>query len=313
MRTIKNLALFLLATTFMIGCGKVTYRKTTGGMPYQVYKGKGTQKVFGGNIIKAFITYKVKDSIYFTSFGKMPDYISVNPTAQPYDISEVWTSLKVGDSVIATQMMDTFIKRNPTGMPPEFKKGDRIITTVKVVAVFTSDSAATADREKSEKEWAVSETALLAKYLADKKIAVQKTPSGAFVQITTPGTGNPIDSGKYVSVNYTGTFFSGKKFDSNIDTAFHHVGPYSFTIGAKEMIQGFDEAVGLMKVGGTARVYVPSMLGYGARPNPQSGIKPYENLIFDIEVVDVKDKRPEEKSVQMPNMRTKGNTPQPQK
>jgi FKBP-type peptidyl-prolyl cis-trans isomerase FkpA len=293
MRTIKTFIFFLFAIIMLAGCGKVSYRKTVGGMPYQLYKGKGTQQIFAGNIVKVNMKYKLKDSIYFSSFGMVPDYIPVSPTPQPYDISEVWTKLKVGDSLVATQMIDTFIKRNPTGIPPEFKKGDRIITTLKVIGIFANDSAARADEEKEQKSFLATEVEYLSKYLAGKNISAEKTPSGAFVQTINPGSGNLIDSGKYVSVNYTGTTLSGKKIDSNTDTAFHHVGPYPFTVDAQQMIKGFDEAVQLMKPGSSAKVYIPSILGYGARPQPGSGIKPFEMLVFDITIVDVKDKAPE--------------------
>ena len=61
------------------------------------------------------------------------------------------------------------------------------------------------------------------------------------------------------------------------------------------MIKGFDEGVQLLcKPAATAKVYIPSMLGYG-KTNPQTGIKPFENLIFEIAIVDVKDKAPEQK------------------
>jgi FKBP-type peptidyl-prolyl cis-trans isomerase FkpA len=312
MRTIQKLSFVLFAIIFMAGCGKVTYRKTAGGMPYQVYKGKGTQQVVAGNIVKAHITYKVKDSVIFNTFGKLPEYVTASLQSQPYDISEIWTTLKVGDSIIATQMMDTFIKRSPAGIPPEFKKGDKIITIIKVLEIFTSDSSANLDKLKGEQEWAVSEKVELSKYILDNKIIAEKTPSGAYVNIINPGIGNPIDSGKYVLVNYTGTSFTGKKFDSNTDTAFHHVAPYGFTVSARQMIQGFDEAVRLMKLGSKAKVYIPSMLAYAGKPNPQSGIKPYENLIFDLEIVDVKDKAPEEKPLQ-PDKKLKGSIPEPQK
>jgi FKBP-type peptidyl-prolyl cis-trans isomerase FkpA len=292
MRTIKNLVLFLLAATLLAACGKVTYRKTPGGMPYQLYKGKGTQNIFARNIVKVNLSYKVKDSVYFSSFGKVPVYMPVNPETQPYDISEVMTKLKIGDSVIATQMMDTFIKRNPASIPPEFKKGDRIITILKVLDIFTSDSAAVADEEKEKKMLLTSEIDFMAKYLAGKNIVTQKSPSGIFVQVINPGSGNLVDSGKYVSLNYTGTTLTGFKFDSNTDTAFHHVGPLSFTVGDGQMVKGFDEGVRFLKVGGSGKVFVPSMLAYGPRPRPGSGIKPFEHLIFDITIVDVKDKAP---------------------
>lgn len=295
MKTIRQFGFLVLAAVVFASCNKVTYRKTAGGMPYQLYKGNGKQKIYVGNIVKYHVTYKVNDSLIFSSFGKIPTYAQVGPMPQPYDISEVWPQLKIGDSVIATQMIDTFMKRSPGPLPPQFKKGDRIYTIIKVLDVFTSDSAVNVDEMKERKQFTATEISFWEKYLAEKNIKAEKTASGAFVQVINPGTGNLIDSGKYVSVNYTGTLLSGKKFDSNTDSAFRHVGPYPFTVGARQMIQGFDEAVRLMRPGSTARVYVPSMLGYGANPDPRSGIKPFDPLIFDIEIVDVKDSAPVEK------------------
>ena len=292
MRTIRNLVLFLFAISLLAACGKVAYRKTAGGMPYQLYKGKDTQRIYNGNIVKVNLSYKVKDSVYFSSFGKIPVYMPVHSEVQAYDISEIMTSLKIGDSVIATQMMDTFIRRNPASIPPEFKKGDRIVTTLKVLAIFTSDSSAGVDEDKEKKALLTSEIDFLGKWLASKNIRAEKSPSGIYVQVINPGTGNLADSGKYVSLNYTGTHLDGKKFDSNVDTSFQHVGPISFTVGDGQMIKGFDEGVRYLRVGGSGKAYVPSMLAYGARPRPGSGIKPFEHLVFDLTIVDVKDKAP---------------------
>lgn len=313
MYTIKNLVLFLLATTILASCGKVTYRKTPGGMPYQLYKGSDTQKVFAGNILKMHLSYKVKDSVYFNSFGKIPVYMPVGHESQPYDISEILSSLKIGDSIIATQMLDTFIKRNPTGIPPDFKKGDRIVTVLKVLGIFENDSTAQADEEMEKKNFLAVEITTLEKYLKEKNISVEKTSSGAFIQMIEPGTGNPIDSGNYVSVNYTGTTLNGIKFDSNTDSAFNHVGPYGFIVSTGQMIKGFDEAVASMKMGASAKVYIPSMLAYGSRPQPGSAIKPFETLVFDITVVDVKDKAPEAQLTELPKKKLKVDAAQGQK
>jgi FKBP-type peptidyl-prolyl cis-trans isomerases 1 len=303
---IKNLVLFLLAGLLLASCSKVSHRKTPGGMPYQLYKGKGGEKIYAGNFIKIQLTQKVKDSVYFTTDDKFPIYLPVS-TPQPYDISETWTKLRVGDSIVAVQLMDTFIKRNPGSIPKDFKNGDRITTYVKILGVFTHDSLVTKDEKKMADEKLATEIKTVEKYLADKKINAQRTPSGAFVEVINPGTGNPIDSGKYVSVNYTGTTFAGVKFDSNTDSTFQHVGPYSFTIGAGEMIKGFDEGVSMLRMGGSGRVYTPSMLAYGPRPGSPL-IKPFENLIFDVTVVDVKDSNPNARNLPPP---PKVDMPQP--
>ena len=292
MNTIKNGLLVLFSAVLLVGCSKGKYRKTAGGMPYQLFRGKDTQQVRNGDFIKISYTYKVNDSIFFTTDGIPATYRQVNSSQiSPYDISELWTSLKLGDSVITTQLLDTFIKRDPQSIPPKFKKGDKIITYAKVLAIFKTDTAAQADYEKTNKDWLSGEMKTIEKFLADKKLTATKTPSGAFVQMLNPGSGNDIDSGKYVSVRYTGTSWSGKVFDSNTDTVSGVKPAMPFTVGTGSMIKGFDEAVMLMKLGSKAKVYIPSILAYAGQPNSPL-IKPYEILVFDIEIVDVKDKAP---------------------
>jgi len=290
MNTIKNLFLFLFAGLLLVSCNKATYKKSKGGMPYQLFKGKDTQQVRTGDIVKIQITQKIKDSVYFTTGGGLSEYRKISPEqVMPYDISEIWTGLRLGDSLITTQMLDTFIKRDPARIPPQFQKGDKIMTYIKILKIFTSDSAAQADFEKMIKDWQANEATVIEKYLADKKITAQKTPSGSYVEIINPGTGNLIDSGNHISVNYSGTSWSGKKFDSNVDSAFGHVGPSPFIVGAVGQgasIKGFDEGMKFLRLGAKAKFYIPSMLGYGGNPTSPN-IKPYENLIFDIEILDV--------------------------
>ena len=138
MNTIKSVLCFALVLTLAASCNKATYRKTPGGMPYQLFRSKDTMAVKGGNTIKVSFTQKINDSVVFTNEGKPPFYIAVDPTPHPYDLSEVWTKLHKGDSVITTQMIDSFIKRNPMNINPRFKKGDRIFNYIKVLDVFTN-------------------------------------------------------------------------------------------------------------------------------------------------------------------------------
>lgn len=290
MKLIQSFVLAMFAVILFTACNKVSHKKTPGGMPYQLFAGKGTVKIKKGDILKLSYVQEIKDSVYFTTAGQMPVYMPAPETSTPYDISEIMLTLRKGDSIVATQMMDTFIKRNPTGIPPEFKNGDRIITRMKVIDIFSNDSLARADEEKERNKFLTSEISFLTKYLADKKVTTQKTPGGTFVEIIKPGEGELIKTGQLASVNYTGTSLAtGKPFDSNTDTAFNHVEPMTFAVGTGQMIKGFDEAMFLLRKGAEAKLYIPSMLAYGARPNPQSGIKPFEHLIFDIKVVDVKD------------------------
>jgi FKBP-type peptidyl-prolyl cis-trans isomerase len=58
------------------------------------------------------------------------------------------------------------------------------------------------------------------------------------------------------------------------------------------MIKGFDEAMPYLRKGGKGKIYIPSLLGYGAAPPPGGPIKPYDHLIFEVEITDVQAKAP---------------------
>jgi FKBP-type peptidyl-prolyl cis-trans isomerase FkpA len=289
-----NSALFLLASALVLtSCSGPSYQKTAGGMPYQLFPGKDTQVAKAGGYLKLHLTQQINDSVYFTTGNKIPLYIPMGGQPQPYDISELWSKLHIGDSVVATQMMDTFIKRMPPGnLPPQFKNGDRIITKFRVLGILANDSLKQLDEEKETKAYAVRESKEVEAFLGKKLAGLQRTPSGAFVEIVAAGDGDLIQTGNYVSVNYTGSTFAGKVFDSNTDTTFKHVEPLRFSVGVGQMIKGFDEAMPFMRKGGKAKVYIPSTLGYGAAPPPGAPIKPYEHLIFDFTVLDVQASAP---------------------
>lgn len=296
MKRLQSTGFLLAAILLASSCNGPSYQKTAGGMPYQLYPGKGTQVAKTGEYLKVHLLQQINDSVYFSTGNKIPLYIPIGGQAQPYDISELWTKLHVGDSVIATQMMDTFIKRMPPGnLPPQFKNGDRIITKFKVLGIFANDSLKRIDEEKETKLFAVRESKEVEALLGKKLAGLQRTPSGAYVEVITPGTGELIQQGNYVSVNYTGSTFEGKVFDSNTDTTYKHVEPLRFSVGVGQMIKGFDEAMPFMRKGGSAKVYIPSTLGYGAAPPPGAPIKPYEHLIFDFTVLDVQASQPEQK------------------
>jgi peptidylprolyl isomerase len=122
-----------------------------------------------------------------------------------------------------------------------------------------------------------------------EKAAESKAPAGATVTASglsytdiVKGTGAAPTSGKMVTVHYTGVLENGTKFDSSVDRG----QPFSFRIGAGEVIPGWDEGVISMKVGGKRKLVIPPQLGYGA--NGAGGvIPPNATLIFDVELLDV--------------------------
>jgi FKBP-type peptidyl-prolyl cis-trans isomerase len=110
---------------------------------------------------------------------------------------------------------------------------------------------------------------------------VVTTPSGLQYQIIQPGTGAAAMAGQKVTVNYTGWLTDGTKFDSSLDRN----QPFQFTLGAGQVIKGWDEGVAGMKVGEKRKLTIPSDLGYG--PSGQGSIPPNSTLIFDVELLGV--------------------------
>ena len=96
------------------------------------------------------------------------------------------------------------------------------------------------------------------------------------------GTGVEAVAGKAVTVHYTGTLTDGKKFDSSLDRN----QPFTFNLGKGEVIQGWDQGVAGMKVGGKRKLTIPSTLGYG--PTGAGGvIPPNATLVFEVELLGV--------------------------
>ena len=107
---------------------------------------------------------------------------------------------------------------------------------------------------------------------------------------TVTGAGDEAKAGRVVSVHYTGWLYDagkpdkrGTKFDSSKDSG----QPFDFTLGAREVIPGWDEGVAGMKVGGKRILTIPPDMGYGAR-GAGGVIPPNATLVFEVELLEVK-------------------------
>jgi FKBP-type peptidyl-prolyl cis-trans isomerase len=96
------------------------------------------------------------------------------------------------------------------------------------------------------------------------------------------GTGAVAQAGQKVSVHYVGTLTSGSKFDSSRDRG----KPFSFVLGAGQVIKGWDQGVAGMKVGELRKLTIPAHLGYGDRGFPPV-IPPGSTLVFEVELLGV--------------------------
>ncbi|MHA2385349.1 MAG: FKBP-type peptidyl-prolyl cis-trans isomerase [Candidatus Thorarchaeota archaeon] len=98
------------------------------------------------------------------------------------------------------------------------------------------------------------------------------------------GTGASPTKGQTVVVHYTGWLTDGKKFDSSVDRGT----PFEFKIGLGEVIQGWDQGVLTMKIGGKRKLTIPPELAYGSRDVGGGLIPANSTLIFEVELLGLK-------------------------
>jgi FKBP-type peptidyl-prolyl cis-trans isomerase len=156
-----------------------------------------------------------------------------------------------------------------------------VLMTLAAVIVSCNPAKKYEEEEKSQ----------IADYIASHNITVTPDAKGLYYMETEPGTGDLIKSGDSVGVYYTLMFLSHEVLQSNVEEET----PYRFRVGSYELIEGWAVGLTKMKLGGKARLLIPSSLAYGSMGygyydyygNYYTIIPGYTPLIFDMEVVEL--------------------------
>lgn len=263
-------------------------------MAYKIFQGKG-----GGTPLKAGMFAKLdleyrlspKDTVLNSTYGKVPLFTAVDTSDKTaYSFMELLPKCKQGDSVIFTISVDSLKSK---GAIPEyneiFKRGDQIKGKMSLLKTYSNENDIRADYEKEmagEKDREIKD---IKSYLSKKGIKAEQTKNGAFVQIENAGDAQKAQAGKVASIMYKGYFLTdGKVFDTNMDTSKGHTDPIDVPVGLGKVIPGWEEALPYFGKGGKGKIFVPAMLGYGPQGS-QGAIPPFSNLVFDVEIRDVKD------------------------
>lgn len=258
------------------------FKKTKDGFPYKLYTAGSGNKIAAGNVITIHTTTKLGDSLLGTTYGQGPQMVPIPKEGPNLDMMRFFFDARKGDSILLLQPIDSILAKNPMASRDSFltsNKGKNIETLIKIVDVF-KDQETMVSQQKAKDE------IVIAAYLKGKSIQTKRSPKGVYIQTLTPGDGTLPKTGQVMEVRYSGKLLNGTEFDSNNKPG---AALLPVTFGEGGVIPGFEDGLRQLSRGEKAVLYIPSALAYGAQAPPAIG--PNQNLMFEIEVVAIKDQK----------------------
>ncbi len=254
-----------------------------------------------GDIITMSMIYSVdQDTVLLnTHEGGVPVKMRADSAKYTGDMLGSFIGMRVGDSVSIIVNADTFFIKS-AGAPesPGFvDSASMLYFDIKILDAMTEEQLM-AEQQRQNAELASEEMAKLQEYLQANNITEEPTASGLIFISKKKGNGKKAEAGQQVRVNYEGRLLNGTYFDSSVEEValeqgIHNPGrtyePFQFTLGQGQVIRGWDEGIAMLSEGGKATLIIPSSIGYGANPRPGGVIKPFNTLIFEVELVEVID------------------------
>jgi FKBP-type peptidyl-prolyl cis-trans isomerase len=311
MRITKMLIGLLLV--LCVACDK-SERETPSGLKFKVIKeGTGIPVKTSNVLIFNFIFKDSKDSVWRNTYEMdFPPYIIMPDTTgmkREDGMTQMLRMLTPGDSVVLEIPLKDFFKdivKSP--IPPGFDTTLIFTYQIKAEQTMSRDSFMTYQRNfyaKKQKVQTAKDSVAIEAYLTKNNIAAKKTESGLYYIITTPGKGENGKPGQFAKVNYAGYTLEGVYFDTSIKTVAMERGlynperekflpyePYDVTIDRSQVIKGWHEALKVLNKGSKATIFVPSAMAYGPQRKSEI-IKENEVLIFELEIVELKDNKDE--------------------
>jgi FKBP-type peptidyl-prolyl cis-trans isomerase FkpA len=257
------------------------------GLEYKYIKDAPGNTFALGDQLEMNFKSSVGDSILFDSRQMMNGktvLFAMQKPAYNGDVNEGLLMLTPGDVVVFRTSLDSIVKAG-NQLLPWMKNSDKMVYNVEVVNIKTNDQVQKEFKEQQDAQ-VNTDDKLIQEYMKSNNIKAEKTASGLYYVVTKKGTGENAKPGQRVTVNYTGRTLSNEVFDSNVDSAFHHVQPFSFDLDRGNVIKGWDEGVALMNKGAKGTLLIPSRYAYGPQ-SPSPKIPANAVLVFDVEVTDI--------------------------
>ena len=273
----KKMLAGVAAILMLAACNR--FEKTSNGIEYKIIKTTEDARMVatGDNLhIHMKGVLNKNDSALFDSYkNDKPYYI---PSGEP-TLKDVFAMMKKGDSVIFKVVADTLYGNFGEGLPAGVNPGDMITFYTSLIDIYNAQEMQK-KIENQNGEFVIKDSIALNNYLSGQK-DVQTTSTGLKYQVVQKGTGKQVKKGDKVTVKYRGALLDGVIFDETKEGN----PAFTFTVGAGQVIAGWDEGFQLMKEGDKLKLIIPWTLGYGARGS--GPIPPYSTLLFDVELIKV--------------------------
>jgi FKBP-type peptidyl-prolyl cis-trans isomerase FkpA len=285
-------------------------KETTSGQKFTVLrKGDGVKLDSGKYLILSMVFKDGKDSVWNdTRKNGVPAIIQMQmPVPAGDGVLEAVMMMSKGDSIMLkvparSLFQNTFKSPMPNSVDSAsfftFNMGLTDVLGAEEFQKFQDKMVAKQNEEyaKQQTEQLSIDLGIIDNYLKEKGITAQTTESGLRYVMVKAGSGENAISGQSASINYAGYLLSGKLFDSNIEEVARKTNtftegrpyePYDVVVDASQVIQGWHEAIKLMKKGSKMTVYIPSTLAYGNRKRSED-IPENTILSFEMELTDLK-------------------------
>ena len=261
------------------------YRKTADGLYYKFYHHDASaQKPNQTDFVKLEMACYLDDSLYYDWRGTGNDvYAQLNGSKFAGDLHEAYAMMHVGDSasfyIKADSIAVRYYDQDPdkVGLKPE----DYFRYEVKLVEVKTQEEfKASIEGVQLEALREQSEQAFW-DYLKENNIT-EYTASGLFFSKSVTTQGAMPKKGQTACIKFVASYLDGVLLGTS-----DQLGEvYEVAYGEGKVLRGLEEGIGLMRVGEKARLVLPYTLAYGSQA--YGSIPPYSNLVFDVELVEIK-------------------------
>ncbi len=281
---IKLNLVFIVAFSVSCGLNDSDFNTDKSGLRYKFIENSQSQEtIFPGDFVEMELKYKnSSDSILFDSKElRAPFRMQIkNVTHGGGSFENALFLMHPGDKMSFVLIADSFFHKTlRQELPQGVENKTDIQFELKLLRKLNPEEIY-ADREQYLKQMKEQEDFLIKNFKAENNITIEQTISGLYFIKKKEGKGKLAKNGELLTVHYIGKFTDGKVFDSS----YQRNEPFEFVLGARQVIDAWEEACSLMKEGDRALLIVPSQLAYG-KEGYGGLIPPFTPLIFEIELI----------------------------